>query len=89
MGKPKAAREAGACFVYAYAAVTGLQAIHPRYVAMGMQTAVEPNASLEESTASGQLLRHRLRPLRSLDLCRPDTCLPGGGISQSPARLAL
>jgi hypothetical protein len=51
--KLKAAREAGVCFVYAYAAVTGLQAIHPRYVAMGKQAAVEPNASLEESTASG------------------------------------
>jgi terminase, large subunit len=51
--KPKAAREAGVRFVYAYAAVTGLQAMHPRYVALGKQAAVEPNASLEESTASG------------------------------------
>lgn len=34
--KPKAkAREAGVCFVYAYAAVCGLQAMSGRYVAMG------------------------------------------------------
>jgi phage terminase large subunit GpA-like protein len=51
--KPKAAREAGVCFVYAYAAVTGLQAMHPRYVALGKQAAVKLKASLEESTASG------------------------------------
>ena len=33
--KPKAAHEAGVCFVYAYAAVCGLQAMSGRYVAMG------------------------------------------------------
>ena len=33
--KPKAAHEAGVCFVYAYAAVCGLQAMSGRYVALG------------------------------------------------------
>lgn len=33
--KPKAAHEAGVCFVYAYVAVCGLQAMHGRYVALG------------------------------------------------------
>lgn len=33
--KPKVAREAGVCFVYAYVAVCGLQALSGRYVAMG------------------------------------------------------
>jgi phage terminase large subunit GpA-like protein len=33
--KPKAAHEVGVCFVYAYAAVCGLQSMSGRYVAMG------------------------------------------------------
>lgn len=33
--KPKAAHEAGVCFVYAYVAVCGLQSLSGRYVAMG------------------------------------------------------
>lgn len=33
--KPKAAHEAGVCFVYAYVAVCGLQAMSGRYVALG------------------------------------------------------
>ncbi|MCJ2067765.1 phage terminase large subunit family protein [Methylobacterium sp. J-030] len=41
--KPKKPREAGVCFVYAYAAVCGLQASNGRYVALGsMSDADEP-----------------------------------------------
>ena len=40
--KPKAAHEVGVCFVYAYAAVCGLQSLNSYFVAKGRVTAPEP-----------------------------------------------
>ncbi|MGF7175857.1 phage terminase large subunit family protein [Azospirillum doebereinerae] len=42
--KPKAPHEAGVCFVYAYAAVCGLQALSGTYVRLGEAEAEEPDA---------------------------------------------
>ena len=50
--KPKAAHEAGVCFVYAYAAVCGLQAMSGRYVALGkLPEIVEERAAPAEAKA--------------------------------------
>ena len=50
--KPKAAHEAGVCFVYAYAAVCGLQAMSGRYVAMGkLPEVVEERVAPAEANA--------------------------------------
>lgn len=47
--KPKAAHEAGVCFVYAYVAVCGLQAMSGRYVALGKLPEVQegPDRAME------------------------------------------
>ncbi|MFY9293346.1 MAG: terminase gpA endonuclease subunit [Methylorubrum rhodinum] len=49
--KPKAAHEAGVCFVYAYVAVCGLQAMSGRYVALGRMP--EPNEAPEATEPPG------------------------------------
>ena len=49
--KPRAAHEAGVCFVYAYAAVCGLQNMSGRYVALGKvkdEDAPEPEPTVAE-----------------------------------------
>ncbi|GEP09821.1 terminase gpA endonuclease subunit [Methylobacterium gnaphalii] len=48
--KPKAAHEAGVCFVYAYVAVCGLQALSGRYVALGKMPDADDEA---DATAAG------------------------------------
>jgi len=53
--KPKAAHEAGVCFVYAYAALCGLQAMSGRYVAMGKAPEPieeQPSAATKEQSAT-------------------------------------
>ena len=51
--KPKAAHEAGVCFVYAYAAVCGLQAMSGRYVAMGKLPEIGGSPSGTRRSQSG------------------------------------
>ncbi len=50
--KPKAAHEAGVCWVYAYAAVTGLQALSGRFVAMGRAPDAEPEADATQDASA-------------------------------------
>jgi phage terminase large subunit GpA-like protein len=63
--KPKAAHEAGVCFVYAYAAVCGLQAMSGRYVAMGKlpesmdEPAAKPDSKKDEEAPALSLLPPR------------------------------
>lgn len=52
--KPKAAHEAGVCFVYAYAAVTGLQQLSGRYVATGKAPDVDQDAEPQPRQAEPQ-----------------------------------
>lgn len=51
--KPKAAHEAGVCFVYAYVAVCGLQAMSSRYVALGKMPERDEEPDDPEPTADG------------------------------------
>lgn len=64
--KPKAAHEAGVCFVYAYVAVCGLQSLSGRYVALGRMPErdeePEPPEADEGSEASEQKPPERPAP---------------------------
>ena len=51
--KPKAAHEGGVCFVYAYVAVCGLQAMSGRYVALGKMPERDEEAEDLEPTVDG------------------------------------
>jgi phage terminase large subunit GpA-like protein len=57
--KPKAAHEAGVCFVYAYAAVCGLQALSGHYVAIGKL----PKAVEVPTAAPGTGILNGVEPL--------------------------
>ena len=72
--KPKdKAREAGVCFVYAYAAVCGLQALSGRFVALGKmkgdtpsEVQAEPEPETGEATApdtAAASARHTPQPI--------------------------
>ena len=64
--KPKAAHEAGVCFVYAYAAVCGLQALSGRYVALGKvkdEPAAEAAAALPHEQFSQDRPAQQLAPV--------------------------
>lgn len=50
--KPKEPHEAGVCFVYAYAAVCGLQALSGRYVKLGEAEAAEESDAAPAPTAT-------------------------------------
>jgi phage terminase large subunit GpA-like protein len=64
--KPKATHEAGVCFVYAYVAVCGLQAMSGRYVAIGKlpETVDEPTAQPDAKKDEGVPALSLLTPRR-------------------------
>jgi phage terminase large subunit GpA-like protein len=69
--KPKAAHEAGVCFVYAYAALCGLQAMSGRYVAMGKVPEMEEQpVEVPASTVVGRVQMQTLARSKSHPLTR-------------------
>ena len=73
--KPRGkAREVGVCFVYAYAAVCGLQAMDGRYVALGKADLEPDPVSVEEpasDAASVQATVEAQKPVRRFAVRRP------------------
>jgi phage terminase large subunit GpA-like protein len=92
--KPKGSHEAGVCFVYAYAAVCGLQAMSGRFVAVGMplseappvpETARGVSSSLPAGASSkplGESARNSVAPVPIQAPVAPHPARHGGGFLQ-------
>ncbi len=77
--KPKKPREVGVCFVYAYAAVCGLQALSSRFVALGKVKSEDASEPVPAPTEK------RSQPASTLSVAAVKPAAPSPERSQNPA----